>query len=98
VQLLPVQAGEGRALMGITTRTVQQYSCDVCRKDIPESEVFSGDRMALWGDRDVVATAAIELSVVIPYASRPRICCKACAGRLIRQFADRLGAPPADQS
>ena len=83
--------------MGITTRTVQQYSCDVCRKDIPESEVFSGDRMALWGDRDVVATAAIELSVVIPYASGPRICCKACAGRLIRQFADRLGAPPAGQ-
>lgn len=46
--------------MGITTRTVQQYSCDVYRKDIPESEVYSGDRVTLWSDRDVVATAAID--------------------------------------
>lgn len=86
--------------MGITTRTVQQYSCDVCRKDIPESEVYSGDRVTLWSDRDVVATAAVELSLVIPYAPGPSICCKACAATLIRQFAARLAprTPPADQS
>lgn len=86
--------------MGVTTRTVQQYICDVCRKDIPESKVYSGDRVTLWSDRDVVATAAIELSLAIPYTHGPSICCKACAATLIRQFADRLtpSAPPAGQS
>lgn len=76
--------------MGVSTSIIKKYSCDKCHSQLDESQVYSGDEIVLWQNRDVIATAYLGLEIDIPYSSQPNVCCKKCAADLLVAFADRL--------
>ena len=78
--------------MGVVTKQVRQYSCDRCHSVIDESQVYSGDEIVLWSNRDVIATANLRLEIDIPYSSQPNACCRKCALVLLREFTNKLEA------
>lgn len=82
--------------MGVTVETHNRYTCDNCHKELRQEEVYEGDKVVLWSDRDVTATAAIQLSICIPYSSQPNVCCKACAAKLLDQFLARAKFAPGE--
>lgn len=75
--------------MGVSIEQRSRYMCDDCKQEIRQDEVYEGDTLVLWSDRDVTATASIRLSILIPYSSQPNICCKRCAARLLDRFLAR---------
>lgn len=76
--------------MGVSTTVTKEYSCDKCHAVIGEGDVYRGDEIVLWSDRDVIATADVGLEITIPYSSQPNVCCRKCAVILLRMFADRI--------
>ena len=76
--------------MGVSTVTVKQYQCDLCRKEIAEADWFKNGEIQLWSDRDVTARAIVCLGIKISYSTPPNVCCKTCAAKVLRQMIDQL--------
>lgn len=74
--------------MGITTNTSIVYTCDCCRKVVPN--YFTGHREILGGDgRDVQIYADISLQYTVEWAGN-QIICNDCTAGILQRVAEKL--------
>jgi len=77
--------------MAITSRTVTDIVCDICKEHITDNERFRSVQRVIGDDgRDVTYTAEISITLYIPHIAGSPCLCIPCAARLLQQSGDSL--------